>query len=171
MVDVEEHALRPLEQDTFAFAPGIVEERPHRFRIGEKLGRYLGKLRLKLTRLDFRLAEAAPQCIVMGKEPLDLGSEGGEVAKIVDADGAPADLVLVGRTDAAAGGADLRIAGGGLADLVELAMERQDEVALPAMRKRSRLMAMPCFASLSISAISAPRIDDDAVAMTESLPA
>ena len=40
---------------------------------------------------------------------------------------AAADLVLIGRADAAAGGADLAGAGGILADDVELAMERQDQ--------------------------------------------
>src|SRR5205823_13778089 len=86
-----------------------------------------GKLIDELGGFDFRLAEAAPQSIMVGEQPLDLRSEGCEISEIIDPDRAPSDLVLVGRADAAPGGADLRIARRRLADLIELAMERQDE--------------------------------------------
>ena len=49
------------------------------------------------------------------------------IAEIGDPDGAPPHLVLVGRADAAAGGADLGLAGGILAHLVELAVQGQDQ--------------------------------------------
>ena len=84
---------------------------------------------------DLRLAEPAAQRVVVHEDAVDLGPERGQVAQILHADGAPADLVLVGGPDAAAGGADLVGAGGVLADDVELAVQRQDE------RRRSRRRA------------------------------
>ena len=55
------------------------------------------------------------------------GPRRAEVLEVLHADGAPAHLVLVGRADAAPGGADLALAGRGLAQHVELAVQRQDE--------------------------------------------
>ena len=63
----------------------------------------------------------------MRQQALDLGLERARGSQILHADGAAADLVLVGRADAAAGGADLALAGGFLAQLIELAMQRQDQ--------------------------------------------
>ncbi len=63
----------------------------------------------------------------MRQQPIDLVRQRGQVSQIHQPDGAAADLVFVGRTDAALRGAD----GGGLvgifADGVELAMQRQDQ--------------------------------------------
>ena len=42
----------------------------------------------------------------MGKDALDLGLEARQILQIHDADRAPADLVLIGRPDAALGRAD-----------------------------------------------------------------
>ena len=47
----------------------------------------------------------------MAKDALDLRLEARQVLQIHDADGAPADLVLIGGADAALGGADLAFAG------------------------------------------------------------
>ena len=51
--------------------------------------------------------------------------ERSEVGEIHQADRAAANLVLVGRTDAALGGADAR--GAGFADRLEFAVQRQDQ--------------------------------------------
>ena len=56
-----------------------------------------------------------------------LGLRRRQVLEIHHADGAPADLVLIGRADAALGGADLAVSRFGLAQRVELAVERQDQ--------------------------------------------
>ena len=77
--------------------------------------------------VDLGLAEAAPQRIVVHQDAVDLGPQRAEVLEVLHADGAAADLVLVGRADAAPGGADLALAGGGLAHHVELAVQRQDQ--------------------------------------------
>ena len=50
--------------------------------------------------------------------------------QVADADAAAADLVLVGRTDAARRGADLALAAPRLGQHVELAVIRQDDVRL-----------------------------------------
>ena len=52
------------------------------------------------------------------------------MSEIADPDRAPADLVLVSRADAAAGGADLAGAAGVLAQRVEIAVEGQDQRAI-----------------------------------------
>ena len=63
----------------------------------------------------------------MRKQPVDLAVEHLQVGEIHQPDGAPADLVFVGRADAAAGGADRALARGLLARDVELLMQRQDQ--------------------------------------------
>ena len=71
--------------------------------------------------------EPTPQRIVMSKQPVDLAVEHLQIGQIHQPDGAPADLVFVGRADAAAGGADRALARGLLARDVELLMQRQDQ--------------------------------------------
>ena len=63
----------------------------------------------------------------MRQQALDLAVEHLQVGEIHQPDGAAADLVLVSRADAAAGGADGAFAGGALADDVELLVQRQDQ--------------------------------------------
>ncbi len=77
---------------------------------------------------DFLEAEAAAQRVVMGQQPLDLAVERGEVGQVHDADGAAADLVLIGGADAALGRADLGAFGSGvLAQGVEFAVQGKDQ--------------------------------------------
>ena len=63
----------------------------------------------------------------MGEDALDLWLQARQVLQVQHADGAPADLVLIGRPDAALGGADPPLACLRLAQCVELAMQRQDQ--------------------------------------------
>ncbi len=63
----------------------------------------------------------------MVEEPLELGGQGVALGEIAEPDGAAAHLVLVGRSYAAARGADLEPAVAVLAPAVEIAVERQDE--------------------------------------------
>ena len=64
---------------------------------------------------------------MVGEQALDLGRQRVEVGEIHEADGAAADLVLVGRADAAAGGADARAGAAAFAQRIELAVQGQDE--------------------------------------------
>ena len=127
MVDVEQRALRALEQDAPALAALVVEQRPHRIHERQHLGRDRGELVIHGARLDLAHAEAAAQRVVMGQQPLDLAVEHLQVGQIHQPDRAPADLVLVGRADAAPGGADGALAGRLLARNVELLVQRQDQ--------------------------------------------
>jgi hypothetical protein len=71
--------------------------------------------------------EAAAQRVVMRQQAVDLVRQRLVVGEIHQADGAAADLVLIGRADAAAGGADRGCRICGFAQRVELAMQRQDQ--------------------------------------------
>ena len=62
----------------------------------------------------------------MRQQAVDLGAQRVEIGEIHQADRAAADLVLIGRADAALGGADARC-DGILADRFEFAVQRQDQ--------------------------------------------
>ena len=62
----------------------------------------------------------------MGEQAVDLAAERIRVGEVHEPDRAPGDLVLVSRTDAALGGADLGCAAG-LAMGVEFAVQRQNQ--------------------------------------------
>ena len=66
VIDVEQRALRALEQDALALPALGVEQRPHRIDIGQDLRRDLGELSAQLVGGNLGLAEAAAQRIVMG---------------------------------------------------------------------------------------------------------
>ena len=76
---------------------------------------------------DLGDAKAAPQRVVVHEDAVDLGAERVQVFQILHADGAPADLVLVGGADAAPRGADLLNPRARFPELVELAVQGQDQ--------------------------------------------
>ena len=128
MVDVEQRALRALEQDALARPAQVLEQRPGPVHIGQDVRRDVLQLGADRLRLDLFEAEAPAQGVVMGEQALDLGVERREIGEVHDADGAAADLVLIGGADAALGRADLGPGGGGiLPQRVEFAMQRQDQ--------------------------------------------
>jgi hypothetical protein len=61
------------------------------------------------------------------QQAIDLRPQSVEVLQILGADGSPSDLVLVSWTDAASRGAYAPLAGGRFAELIELAVQRQDQ--------------------------------------------
>ena len=127
VVDVEQRALRALEQDALP-SRRARSSIPGHVHVGQDLGRDLGEFGEQLVFGDLGLAEASRQHVVVHRMRSTLGPSACRASSAaLHADGAPADLVLVGRADAAAGGADLARARRLLADDVELAMERQDE--------------------------------------------
>jgi hypothetical protein len=72
----------------------------------------------------------------MGKQPVDLARvQRGEIDQIRHPDRAPADLVLVGRADAAARGADLAPCRRPPRATVELAVNGRISGAFSAMRR------------------------------------
>ena len=63
----------------------------------------------------------------MRQQPIDLVRQRVEIGEVHQADGAAADLVFIGRADAAARGTDRRAGVGGFAQRIELAVQRQDQ--------------------------------------------
>ena len=63
----------------------------------------------------------------MRQQAVDLVRQRVEIGEVHQADGAAADLVLIGRADAAAGGADRGGRVGGFAQRIEFAVQRQDQ--------------------------------------------
>ncbi len=132
VVDVEHGALGALEQDAAAGALQLGQPQPDRLGEGQQLGRQGGELGQQRAAVDLLDAEAAAQRVVVDQQLVDLGRQGVGVGEVADADRAARRLVLVGRADAAAGGADLAGAlvaalAGALARAVELAVQRQDQ--------------------------------------------
>ena len=110
-------------------APRLVERHPDRPR---ELQHEIGdpaEVALEPGAVDPLLAEAGAQRVVMGADAVELRAQRAEMGEVADPDRAAADLVLIGRADAAPGGADLARARGVLAQRVEIAVEGQDERA------------------------------------------
>ena len=112
VVDVEQHALRAFEQDAAAGAARFVEVAPHRAGEGQHEIGDRGEVAAEALAVDRRLAEAGAERVVVGAEAVELRVEFAQMSEVADADRAAADLVLIGRADAAAGGADLARAAG-----------------------------------------------------------
>ncbi len=128
MVDVEQRALRALEQDALAGAALAIEQIEGRRHVGQDFGRDLEQFLLDRRGGRRRQAKSSPQRIVMGEQAGDLAVERFGLGEVHQADGAAADLVLVGRPDAALGGADRQRAGlDALAMRVELAVDGEDQ--------------------------------------------
>ena len=130
MVHVQHHPLGALEQHPFAGpanlgqrAPGGVGERQDGRRDGEQFVQ-------QPALVDRLVAQAPAQRVVVGQQRVDPRLDGRPIGQVAQPDRPAADLVLVGRADAPAGGADLDAAGGILAQRVQLAVERQDQGAV-----------------------------------------
>src|SRR3546814_1895564 len=75
LVDIEQHALRALEQDALAPRPRIIQRQPDGPReLKHELGD-LAQVRLQPCAIDGTLAEAGAEGIVMSAEPVDLRAE------------------------------------------------------------------------------------------------
>ena len=127
MVDVEQRALRALEQDAFAFAPLGVEQAPDRLGIRQHARRQLLEFPEQRVAVDLLKPHAAAERVVVGQQPVDLARQRIEVGKVHQPDRAAADLVLIGRTDAAPGGADRRPAFDDFAQRIELAVQAENQ--------------------------------------------
>ena len=97
VVDVEQRALRALEQDALALAALDVEQPPHRFGIGQKLRRQRGQFLQDARAVDLFQIEPAAQRVVMRQQAVDLVRQRVEIGEVHQPDRAAADLVLIGR--------------------------------------------------------------------------
>jgi hypothetical protein len=131
VIDVEQRALRALEQDALARLAGIVEDAATPVGIGQHLAARVSSCLLSnvTRRSTSSIAEPAAQRVVMAAGASILAVERVAVEQVAQADGAAADLVLIGGADAAPGGADLRArcSRGFFAQAIELAVQRQDQ--------------------------------------------
>jgi hypothetical protein len=125
VIDIEQRALRALEQNALAFAALLVEPRHTGRHRAESWARSPSSASAA-PRVDFGQPEPAAQRVVMrSSRSILAGSDFGS-ARSHHADRAPADLVFIGRADAAPVVPILR-AVRGFARAVELAMQRQDQ--------------------------------------------
>ena len=176
VVDVEHRALGALEQDAAPGAPQLGEAQPDRLGEGEELGRQRGQLAQELGAVDLLDAEAAAQRVVVQQQLVQLGLERRRVGEVADPHRPARHLVLVGRADAAAGGADLAGAlvaalAGLLARAVELAVERQDQRRVLGDPQRLDRDRDPLAAQGLDLAQERPGVDHDAVADDRELAA
>src|SRR3546814_1104085 len=100
----------------------------------------------------------------MRGQAVDLRFEMVEMRQVADADRAAADLVLIGRADAAPGGADLAGARRRFAQRVEVAVKGQDQRAIVGDGEIVGVDLDPLAAQLGDLVAQRPGIEDDAVA-------
>ncbi len=142
MVDVEQGALRALQQDRLAGLqrvveqqPGVGDAMPEAFGLFEQgLDHVLGFQRLAVVDLDQDL-------VLEFQRGLDLVGEQLGVEHVGDPDAHAGDLVLVARPDAAAGGADLLAAHVALGDLVDGHVVRHQQVRVGGDQQLGRVDA------------------------------
>ncbi len=60
MIDVEQRALRALEQDALALAALQIQQPPYRFGIGQEFGRKLRQFAQDATAIDLFQIQSAP---------------------------------------------------------------------------------------------------------------
>ena len=165
MVDVEQHALRALEEDALAGTALVFEQIPYRVHERQNFRRDGEQLVAQARRLDLRQAETAPQRIVMRQRPRDLVVERIGFGEVHEADRAAPDLVLVGGADPALRRADFRPAARRLLAMrVEFAMQRKNERRVfrdLEIHRRDGDALLPQAIDLADEEM---RIDDDAIA-------
>ena len=160
MVDVEQRALRALEQDRLPRAHRVGEQhrhvanhRPHPLGVLQQLSEH----RLPVHRV------VLDQPVARGDVVADVLLEPLRIVEVADADAAARDLVLVRRPDAARGRADLPLAAPRLGEQIEIAVIRQNQVRLVADQHAvADVDAVP--RQLVDLGEQRLRIDDDAVA-------
>ncbi len=164
MIDVEQDALRALEQDARAGLADFLQALPDGLRIFEHIVGDFGEVGDQLLAVDRRLAETGAQRIVVRGQAVELRVELVEVRKVADADRTAADLVLIGGADAAPGGADLACARGVSRSASRSRWNGRISAQLSAIAKFSGLMATPWPRSFGDLVAQRPRVEDDAVA-------
>ena len=104
VIDIEQHALRALEQDLAAAAQRRVEIAPHG--LGERQHEIgdCGQVAAQPFAVDRRFLEAGAQRIMMRAQAVEQRVELVEMGEVADADRPAPNLVLISRADAAPGG-------------------------------------------------------------------
>ena len=164
MVDVEQHALCALEQDSPPATASLVEVAPHR--PGERKDEVgdFGQVVEQTLAVDRRLAETGAECVVVRAQAVEQRSELPEMGEVAHPDRAAADLVLVGGADAAARRADLAGARSIFAQAVEVAVDGQDQRARLSDPQDFRRDFDALLADALNLGFERPRIEHDAIA-------
>ena len=126
MVDIQQRALGALEENATPQLARLIEPFPNPIGEGQDLRRDLQQLGNDFIPIIFLDAQSPGQGVVMHQQRVHPGRQQIRIRQIANPNRATPDLVLVGRTDAAAGGADLVNATRRLAGAVDRAMQRQD---------------------------------------------
>ena len=137
MVDVQQRALGALEQHAATGLYEFVQQQPRGTGEGQDLGRDGLQFSQDRSAVHIRQAQAPAQRFVMGQQALDLGLQRLTVRKVGDPDGPATDFILIGRPDAAPGGADL-LQRRRFARLVQIAVDRQDEAGVVGQHQQVR---------------------------------
>ena len=127
MIDIEHDALRAFEENALAAFLRLVQQPPGRRGERQDLGRDFDQRGEKRRTLHLGRAQAAQQRVVMHEQMIELRGQTRGIGEVADPDRAPANLVLIGGADTAAGGADLVHTARLLARAVDLAMRGQDQ--------------------------------------------
>ncbi len=138
MIDIEHGALGALEQDPVAAPARFIQPLPDPAGIGRQAGRDLAQLAREFIAIDLAGAKSAQQRIVMQQQFIELARQCLGLEQIANAHGAARDLVLIGGTDAAPGGAEAGFAPRGFAQAVERAMQRQDQCCVVGQQQITR---------------------------------
>ena len=76
MIDIEQDALCPLEQNSLAAFPLVIKQVPHRVGIGEDLRGNGFKICKHRSLADFCNAQPTPQGIVMSQQTVNFHTDG-----------------------------------------------------------------------------------------------
>src|SRR5919112_4967372 len=129
MVEVEERALGPLEEDMVAAPESVLDEPRH---VGEVRRKAASPgERLLDERLDLEVglgAERGEDGVLLGEQALEPRPERPLVEEVLEADPVPRCPILVRRSDAPTRRADARTTQSGLAGHVEGTVVREDHV-------------------------------------------
>ena len=133
VVDVEQGALPPLEEHDLVFVECLVQ---HERSVGDVWLKDVGERKKRIDDLvDLERAAVVDldeHLVLARQRTFDLLAQDRRVEQVLHADAEAGDLVAVGRTDAASGRADLRVAEEALGHLVEGDVVGSDEMRIGA---------------------------------------
>ena len=133
VVDVEQRALAALEQHDLAFVERLGEQQAG---VGDVRREDLGVAAVLVAHLvdvdGAPVVDLGQHLVLLAQRELDLGAEDSGVEQVLRADADAGHLVAVRRADAAAGGADPRLAEIALGDFVQRPVVRHDQVRVGA---------------------------------------